>query len=38
MNNENSMNKSGESQSRLNRRDALKGMTAVSLALATGAY
>ena len=35
---EKSMNESSESKRGLNRRDALKGMTAVSLALATGAY
>ena len=34
---EKSMNESSESKRGLNRRDALKGMTAVSLALATGA-
>ena len=34
MNNENSMNESSESKRGLNRRDAMKGMTAVSLALA----
>jgi hypothetical protein len=40
MNNENEivMNEPSESKRSLNRRDALKGMTAVSLALATGAY
>ena len=32
------MEKLDESKAGLNRRDALKGMTAVSLALATGAY
>ena len=38
MSRENSMKESNESKPGLNRRDALKGMTAVSLALATGAY
>ena len=38
MNNENSMNESSESKRGLNRRDALKGVAAVSLGLAVGAY
>ena len=38
MNNENSMNESNESKRGLNRRDALKGVAAVTLGLATGAY
>ena len=38
MNGQNGMNESSESKRGLDRRDALKGMTAVSVALATGAY
>ncbi len=38
MNNENSINESSESKRGLNRRDALKGVAAVSLGLAVGAY
>ena len=38
MNRENSIAESNESTPGLNRRDALKGMTAISLGLATGAY
>ena len=38
MNNENSMREANESKHGLNRRDALKGVAAVSLGLATGAY
>ena len=38
MGGENSMNESNESKLSMNRHDALKGMTAVSLALAAGAY
>ena len=38
MDGENSMNESNESKLSMNRHDALKGMTAVSLALAAGAY
>ena len=38
MDGENSMNESNESELSLNRRDALKGMAAASLGIATGAY
>ena len=38
MNNENSMIESNESKRGLNRRDALKGVAAATLVLATGAY
>ena len=38
MNNENSMNESSESTRGLNRCDVLKGVAAVSLGFATGAY